>query len=202
MQTVTWALAMPRSLFYKITAIWPCAYYTDSCPLPIGAQQYYSATEQTDMRDKMRTGNYLLFDGKPVNVVQDVSITTTALAGLDTGSYTSSIYFLPLKVMGNKPSLYKQFFNFNAPGAAMDFVKAFKLTGTFNTTDNGKFLWLFKPPTNYCVQMQVIARETLVLRTPFLSARLTNVRWTPLHMERSPFPGDATYVNGGKTSRL
>lgn len=202
MNPVTWVLAMPRSLFYEAAAIWPCAYYTARCPLPAGATQFVEARDQIQMRDDMRNGSYLMVDGKRVMVVQDTAIPMTALAGPDLGSYTGSIYFVPLKVRGNKASLYKQYFNWNAPGAAIDFVKAFgNLSANFQASDNGKFLWLFQPPSSYCIQFEVMARQTLVLRTPYLAARLNNVRWTPLNMERSPYPGAATYVNGGKTNR-
>jgi hypothetical protein len=110
---------------------------------------------------------------------------------------------LPLKVLGNQSPLYKEFFDWNGPGAAMDFLKGLggNMANNFSTSDNGKYLWLFQPPTSYCVQIEVISRQTLVLRTPYLAGRLTGVRWTPLNMERSPFTADPTYVNGGKTAR-
>lgn len=205
MTPVTWVLAMPRSLFYILSSVWPCAYFTAGCPVPAGMTAFSNVNDQINERDKMRRESMLLIDGEYVTVVQDTAITTTALTGVDTGSYTASIYFVPLKVRGNKACTYKQYFNFNGPGAAMDFLKGFgannPLVNNFRTSDNGKFLWLFQPPSSYCVQMEVMAMQTLVLRVPYLAARLLNVRWTPLSVERSPYPGDATYVNGGKTNR-
>lgn len=200
---IEFVVAMPRSLFYELAAAWPCAYFTARCQLPGSAVLNIDAKDQTDTRDKMRNGGYLLFDGVPVRVVQDVSIPVTAMTGVDVGSYTGSIYMLPLKVLGGKAVLYKQYFNFDAPGAAIDFVKKLggNIANNFSTTDGGKYLWLFQPPTTYCVQVEVMSRQTLVLRTPYLAGRLTGVRWTPFAMERSPFPGAATYVNGGKTTR-
>jgi hypothetical protein len=200
---IEFVLVMPRSLFYEVSAAWPCAYYTARCQVPGAVQVTVDATDQTEMRDKLRSGSYLLFDGQPVRVVQDVSIPKTALTGVDAGSYTGTIYFLPLKVLGNQSPLYKEFFDWNGPGAAMDFLKGLggNMANNFSTSDNGKYLWLFQPPTSYCVQIEVISRQTLVLRTPYLAGRLTGVRWTPLNMERSPFTTDSTYVNGGKTAR-
>lgn len=200
---IEFVVVMPRSLFYEVAAAWPCAYFTARCQVPGSVVVNIDARDQTEMRDKMRNGSYLLFDGVPVRVVQDVSIPKTALAGVDLGSYTGSVYILPLKVLGGKSPLYKEFFNWNAPGAAMDFLQKLggNIQNNFSTTDNGKYLWLFQPPTTYCVQIEVISRQTLVLRTPYLAGRLTSVKWTPFGMERSPFVGDPTYVNGGKTTR-
>jgi hypothetical protein len=200
---VTWAIAMPRSLFYEVTAAWPCAYYTNRCQLPGSNTEFVNSRDQIEMRDQMRAGNYLLIDGEKVKVVPDTAIARTALTGVDAGSFTGSIYFVPLTVLGNKSVTYKQYFDYSGPGAAEEFLSGLggNIGSFFKVTDKGKYLWLFQPPTSYCIQIEAMSRMTLVLRTPYLAARLTNVRWTPIAVERSPFTTDPTYVAGGVSTR-
>lgn len=72
--------------------------------------------------------------------------------------------------------------------------------GSYQPLADGAFLLHMKPPTNECIQARIVTKPRLVLRTPFLAGKLTNVRWTQADIERSPFPGAATYVNGGQTT--
>ena len=41
----------------------------------------------------------------------------------------------------------------------------------------------------------------IILRTPQIAGRITNVCYEPLQHERDPFPSDPYFVNGGNTSR-
>lgn len=73
--------------------------------------------------------------------------------------------------------------------------------GSFYTTDAGTYLWKRKPPTEYCVQIGAVHRPRLVLRTPYIAARIQNVSWAPLTVhERSAFTDSGYFVNGGRTT--
>src|SRR5690242_8224339 len=104
---VEWVLAMPWGLFYELTAIWPCAYATYRCTtLGENNRGVVDIVAQNKMRDDMRgdiysnTGQYLLIDGQRVPVVLDDGIAETNLPG---SSFSSGIYFVPLRVLGNRP---------------------------------------------------------------------------------------------------
>lgn len=198
------ALTMRWGLFYELTEIWPCAYLSYRCALPDGSTNFISAEGQTAMRDAMRgnlddrTGQYLLIDGMKVKVIIDDAITETVLPG---ESFTSTIYFVPLSVMGNIPTLYMEHLKYDIANGAQDFANAVAPAGSYFATDDGRFFWHRKPPTNFCVQMLAKTEPRLLLLTPYLAARLTNVKYTPLAHERDPFTDSSFFVNGGSTSR-
>lgn len=198
-----WSITMPWSLFYTITEVWPCAYYTYRCSLTgTNATQFVDTAEQIKLRDDMRgnyydrTGQYLLIDGERVPVILDDAITETEVGS---GVFGASIYFVPMTVLGSTPVTYMEYFDYDAPNGAMEMARMMAPADSFYTSDGGRFLWHRKPPTNFCVQALVKSEPRLILLTPFLAARLTNVRWTTMDHERSPFADSAYFVNGGRT---
>lgn len=206
---VKWVIAMRWSAFYELTEIWPCNYMTYQCSaFNTSAGQPFGGTAQElmAMRDGMRadwdgrTGQYLLINGEKVQVVIDDAIPETALAG---GAFNSSIYFVPLTVIGGRPATYMEYVNYDAANGFMDGARALAPDGSYFTTDAGRFAWHKKPPTNFCVQALVKTEPRLILRTPQLAARLTNVAYTPYQHEDEAFITPGYYfVNGGKTDRL
>lgn len=199
-----WVLAMRWSLFYELTELWPCAYATYRCQNNFSTSQvnYIDNNDMMRLRDEMRgdwdnrTGQYLLIDGVKVPVVIDDAITET---GLGTGAYHSPIYFVPLTVRGGVQATYMEYFPYEA---AMEAARALAPADSFFATDNNRFLWHKKPPANFCVQALVKSEPRLILRTPQLAARLTNIAYTPSFHEREPFTDSTYFVNGGKTDRL
>lgn len=202
---VRWAIVMPWSMFYEVTEVWPCAYLTYRCTnLGSGSTNFVPADASIQMRDGMRgdiysrTGQYLLIDGERVDVVLDDGITEL---GIGAGTFRSSIYFVPLTVLGGTPVTYMEYLDYDAPNGALAAARAFAPEGSYRTSDSGRFLWHMKPPTNYCVQMMAKTETRLILRTPHLAARLTGVQYTPIQHERSAFTDSDYFVNGGSTDR-
>lgn len=205
---VSWVLTMSWSLFYQLTEIWPCAYSTYRCTSAntFDTTQVQNVDTQwmIDMRDSMRgdifsrTGQYLLIDGQRVPVIIDDGIAETALAG---SSFSSTIYFVPLTVLGGTPVTFMEHINYDAPNGAMDAARLLAPDGHYMTSDGGRFLWHKKPPTNYCVQMTAKCEPRILLLTPHVAARMTNVKYTPLAKERDWDPDGSYYVDGGRTAR-
>lgn len=199
---VSWVLTMPWSLFYEVTEVWPCAYLTYRCTVATGSTQFVDANAQVQMRDDMRgdifnrTGQYLLIDGQRVPVVIDDAITETVLAG---ESFTAPIYFVPLRVLGNTPVTFLEYLDYDMPGGAMEAARTFAPDGMYYTSDNGRFLWHKKPPTNFCVQLLAKTETRLLLLTPYLAARLTNVKYTPVAHEASWDTASSYFVDGGRS---
>lgn len=201
-----WAFAMPYSLFYEIVNAWPIAYstYRTAANVPTGTTNFVQADVVLRMRDEMmgdmvnRTGQYLLIDGQRVPVVLDDAITETELTS---GQFEADIYLVPLTVLGGRPVTYWEYFDYNTPGGPMDMARAMAPDGSYYTTDNGRFMWHKKPPTNFCVQAIAKMEPRLLLLTPYIAGRLTDVRYTPLQHERSAFTDSSYFVNGGSTSR-
>lgn len=211
LEPATWNLVMPWSLFYEITEIWPCAYMTYRCQssgtfdVNTGAQISVSnADAMIKMRDDMRgdiyarTGQYLLIDGQRVPVILDDGVAETQIAG---ASFRATIYFVPMTVLGGTPVTYWEYFNYDGPNGPLEMAKVMAPTDSYFTSDGGRFLWHKKPPTNFCVEMLAKTEPRVILLTPMIAARLTNVQYTPLAHERQVDPSASYYADGGKTGR-
>lgn len=201
----SWAIVMPWALFYQVTEVWPCAYSTYRCTvLGENNRGVIDIMGQNAMRDDMRgdidsqTGQYLLIDGQRVPVLLDDGVAETVLPG---ASFTASIYFVPLRILGNRPATFLEYVNYDGPNGAMDMARALAPQGSYYTTNAGRFLWHTKPPTNFCVQMLAKTEWRVILETPQIAAVLQNVKYTPVAHQRSPFPTSSYYVNGGGTDR-
>ena len=200
---VKWGIAMSWALFYELTEVWPIAYHTYRNVIttsPATQTLFNDGRAISEMRDAMRgniddmSGQYLLIDGEKVMVILDEAITETVLAG---ESFTSTIYFVPLTVLGGTVVTYIEYFD---QGLSYEFAQQFA-PGFYQVTDGGRFLIHKKPPTNFCVQLLGKTEPRVVLRTPFLAGRLTSVKYTPVAHQRDSFTDSSYFVNGGGTSR-
>lgn len=198
---VQWNIVMSFGLFYELTEIWPVSYMTyRATNIPSGSTNFVNSSDVERMRDEMRgdlynyTGQFLLIDGQKIPVVLDDAITETQNAG---SSFSSSIYFVPLTVLGGIPVTYMEHFNYNE--GSIEMGNAFAGEGSYFASDNGRFLWHRKPPTNFCVQILAKTEPRLLLLTPYLAARLTDVNYTPLEHERQYDPAASYYKDGGRT---
>jgi hypothetical protein len=198
---VKWALTMPDQLFYEITAFWPCNYLTNQCQTAVtgssNVQIQVTGNEAVQMRDEMRAGNFLWLDGDKVDVVIDEAIIPTTANGTD---YVAPMYFVPLNVLGRTPVTFLEYFNYDESGAAMDAAKILAPTGFFSTSDNGRFFWTKEAPTVWCVDLIALMEPRLKVLTPQLGARILNIKYTPLMVTDSPWPGDTNYKAGGSST--
>lgn len=196
----TWAITMRFGAFYELTQVWPLAYFTNGNTVQTAAAPLFNNGESmVRLRDEMREQNYLLVDGQKVPVIIDEAITETSPA---TGIFSSSIYFVPLTVLGGTPVTFFEHVNYDAPMGAMDSARVMAPDGSYQTSDGGRFLWHRKPPANFCVQMVAKTQPRLLLLTPHIAGRLTNVRYAPYLHERGSFTDDGYFANGGRTDRL
>lgn len=196
--TVTWTIAMREELFYEITAVWPCNYLTYRCIFPNSEGVLnVSANDAIAMRDSMRQGNYLVIDGMRWNVTLDDCIPNQDegdAAPLSAGEFASDIYFIPLTVRGGTRVTYWEYFDYAR--SSIPAINQGRLSG-FYWSDGGRFLWHAKPPTNWCVEHIAKIEPRVIVLTPHLAARITNVAYNPLMMTRQSLPTDAYFVNGG-----
>lgn len=194
---VKFAFVMPSQMFYELTAVWPCAYNTSRCAAnAVGATVFVDGrTERQDV-EAMRSGKYLLIDDEKVEVILDDAIAENE----SSGTFTSTIYMVPLVYQGNKPGMWVDYFNFDNP-QAVQMRNAFGAPGEFKTLNNGRFFWI--PRKNgACVSADLVEMHRIMLKVPFLAARITNVKYTPQIQMVSGWPTDTTrFYNGGDTTR-
>lgn len=196
--TVSFAIVMRNALFHELTAVWPCSYLTFRClntGTSNGSTQFVDAQAALNMRDEMRNGKFLWIGGEKVPVITDNTISYTETSP---GVFRSTIYIVPLTVMNGIPALYQEYFDFSGPGAAQEFLSKVNLWGV-EVLDGGKYLMTVER-NGTCFKMQMLRRRRLILRTPYLAARLTNVVFSPIKLERSWNPSDPYFVNGGNTT--
>ena len=107
----------------------------------------------------------------------------------------NDIYFVPLTVRGGLATTYWEYLDYSR-GAMVGAADGNYAPGDF-WTDGGRYLWHKKPALNWCVQLLAKIEPRIILLTPQLAGRLQNVQYCPLQHERTPFPGDPYFVNGG-----
>jgi hypothetical protein len=192
-------LAMSWGLFYALTEIYPITYstYRSTGLIPDNARLVVDSRAEREERDAMLNGEYLLIDGVRVPVIVDNSIVETD----DGGAFTSSLYMIPMTVLGNIPSTYIEYFNWAVPGGALDATEALGIAGAFDVRDGGRFLIARDSHTWTCVQMAAWTKPRLVMRTPYLAGRIENVKYEPELKERDWNPTNPSYYkDGGRTS--
>lgn len=197
---VRWAFAMRSQMFYELTAIWPCSYLSFRCATSIVSPAMVGQIDATDairLRDEMRAGSYLLVDGDRIDVILDDAIPETSNTNdqnVPSGCFASDIYLLPFSVVGGTSVLFMEYFEYSNPSLmdALGNMILGRVEGAFIT---------WPKQINQCIQWQSKIEPRLVLRTPWLAARLQDVVYCPVQHEREPFPTDPYFVNGGKVSR-
>lgn len=194
---VRFLLAMRPELFWEITAMWACAYFTDRCTVVAPATVVVQSKDAVQFRDDMRAGRYLLIDGERIQVVLDDGIpvdTPTTNANVAEGCQCSDIYLIPMSVVGGRAVTYLEYFDYTNPSmaAAMANMVLGRVEGAFLT---------WPRQTNQCVVWQTKTEPRLVVRTPWLAGRIQNVEYCPTQQARTPFPDDPYFVDGGLTHR-
>jgi len=194
---VRWVFAMRPQLFYELTACWPCSYLTYKCEVSGNQRINIDGQDAVRFRDEMRAGRYLLIDGERVEVIVDDGIpetNNTNDANVPSGCFGTDIFLLPMSVIGGQSTLYLEYFQYQNPAVqeALGQMVLGRIEGAFIT---------WPRQTNLCVQWQSKIEPRLVLRTPWLAARLTHVVYCPAQHTREAFPEDPYFTDGGKTSR-
>jgi len=195
-------LVMREPLFYAITEIWPCQYNSYRCTTnPTSVVAGFDTLQSIAMRDAMRMGQYLLIDGRQVPVILDDCIGEENHADngtIPTGGFASDIYFVPFSARGGTiRTLYWEYYDYSK-----DVLPDISGVGgaTYFWSDGGVFLWGLKPPDNWCLEVISKVEPRLILRTPQLAGRLTNVAYTPLQHVDDPLPSQDYFTNGGVVS--
>lgn len=198
-------LVMREDLFYHLTEIWPCRYITYRCDNiaggnvdPVGS---FSVEGMYQMKVEMRNGQYLMVDGKRVPVIFDDCIPEENQAdngAIPIGGFASDIYFVPFSARGGTlRTLYWEYKDYrNSVIPDVNTARA----GSFFWSDNGTFLWGVKPPVNWCLDLIAKIEPRLILRTPQLAGRLTDVVYVPLQHTDDVLPSQDYWVNGGNAT--
>jgi hypothetical protein len=186
-------LAMRPDMFWALTQMWPCSYLTVNCGVDNTTTNRVNvdAAQQVQMRDSMRQGNFLWVNGKQVRVFLEDGIEQAAAGP----GFSSTIYFIPFSAGGQRVTYIEGFDQQNTGIAA--FRDAAGISN-YRTANGG--LWaVTSRQTGFCYELLFAAQPRLVMRTPFLAARIENVVYKLTQgYSRSPFPDEAYFANGGR----
>lgn len=195
---VQWVIVMRPQAWRAISAMWPIQYNTQPDYTTISGTEHrviLDARENVRDRDAMRAGLYLDLNGKRYNVVLDTGIVeenNQSGVGLLADEFASSVYFLPLSIVGNLPVLYWEYLDHRLGVPQSNLVPG--LATWF--TDQGRFLWSWK--TEYtCFKLRAEVDTRVVLRTPHLAAKIQDLKYSRRLPLRDPDPASVYHVDGG-----
>jgi len=201
-EPVKCAIAVRPELWYELSACWPCRYLTNRCQDAAGTQVAVINDENnTKLRDRIRDNMQLPIHGIWYDVIVDDGIfehNSTNNANLAAGEFASSIYFVPVTILGNFPATYRQYLNYKHPLADQN-VRMLRGMEHF-WTDNGIFSWAIDIE-KWCYKLCLKTEQRVVLRTPQLAGKIQHVKYTPLQHLRSPFPSSPYFAGGGVSIR-
>lgn len=200
--TALWA--MRPELWQILTEVWPCQYNTSKCATSIiGTQSrvVIDGRENVAQRDAMRSGMTIEVNGRSYTVVTDDGINeqdSTNDANLAAGFYASTIFFVPLTVVGNFPVTYREYLDYRAATASAN-VALMNGRSDF-WTDDGIYSWALEQ-VKWCYKFALKTEQRIILRTPHLAGRIDNVMYSPLQHLRSSDPASSYFQDGGVSLR-
>lgn len=203
MSPVDWVVVMRPELFDELVKIFPVEQYLYALQTMnkfANGRVVVNAGDAAAMRDDMLNNLWLPVRGRRRRIILDDGIpeqNVTTTGSLLAGQYASDIYIIPLAVLGGIRVTWFEAFNYSNANlrAALEMVQNREAVWT---TDGGRFLF-FTTRTATCINLCYRLEPRLIMRTPYLAGRLTNVGYSPLQHYRSSFPDNAYFLDGGKS---
>lgn len=189
---VDFRLVMRSQLFFELTRFWPQQYNTDGANLSAAGYDALQL-ENIRMRDELRNSRTLIINSRRYAVILDDCIAEETGGSVPLGGYASDIYIVPFSARGGSlRTMYWEYFDYRAQ--ALPDLSGLPM---WFWSDNGAFLWVMTAPKNWCLDVASRVEPRLILRTPQLAGRLTDVVYIPLQHTNDPLPSQNYHVNGG-----
>jgi hypothetical protein len=197
----TWVVVMRPELWEVLSEVWPCAYNTNRCADAVRGSQsrvFIDGRENVAMRDRMRDNLTIDINGNQYQVILDDGIfehNANNNANLVPGQFASSIYFVPITVLGF-PVTRREHVDYRLGGDDVDLLRGTQIFWT----DDGVYSWAVDG-TRWCYTLAVKTEQRIVLQTPQLAGKIQNVAYAPLQHLRSFDPSSPYHFDGGSSSR-
>lgn len=191
--------AMRPELFLVISEVLPIRQFQAALAQMAqfaGGQVNVDARDMQTERNRIRRELTIPINGRMVSVIEDDTITeqnVTTTGSLLAGQYASDMYYIPTVVNGIPVTYWETWNHDNQQSRA---IQNWAGPNTTFTTDGGRFRWdvNFK---NGCLKLNMRMKPRLMLHTPQLAGRITNVGYQPLQHLRSWDPNSSYFANGG-----
>ncbi len=198
--TPEYEIGMRPELWQEITEIIPVQKYERVLAVinnVTNGRGNVNASDVYGERNAMRASLLIPINGRMIPVVLDDTIAETALGNVGgVPKYSSTIYGIPLTVLGGYPVTFWEYFNHSNGNAQIIQNMANGLTWT---TDGGLFRW-FADFARGCLKLNVKFSPRLRMRTPQVAWRIDAVAYQPQLHFASYSPDSSYFVNGGVTS--
>jgi hypothetical protein len=191
---VSWAWVMDKRLFNALTYIYACTYpYTRCTDFTAGTPGGRTQSEIQDRALAMQRGQYLLMQGTPVPVLFTAG-TEVAIPDQSGNGLTADAYLVPMTNNGTALT-YMEYFPLNN-----QFITEWEGLATQGrlTHNNGMFMTAIRSD-GFCDELLLTGRFRMILRTPFLAARIDNITFNSLRGYRDFEPGGTFHYDGGVT---
>jgi len=197
---VRWAIAMRPDLWQVLSECYPCAYNTNRCSnAVVGGSVTIDGREMTLERDRMRQSMTIDINGYTYPVVTDIGIpeqTNIEDGNVPAGCYASSIFMIPLSIVGNFPVTYMEHVNYQAGARDVSLLQGKEVFWT----DRGRYSWALDSQL-WCYELVAKIEPRVVLRTPQLAGRIDHVGYCPLQHTRVSDPSSPYFFDGGVSIR-
>lgn len=195
MPGTVFAIVMRREQFRAAVDNWACNYATYRCTSSNAGLPYNNDVQETNaLRLEMMRGQYLLVDQEPISVVFSEGITRE---GVGANHFKSDIYIVPISWEG-MPLTRLEFYPMNNEVGS---EYASFIGDDIAYFNNGQFIGGYRS-TGLCKEYHFGAKFRLILETPFLAARLDDVRFKAYAPIRNSDPSDSWfYADGGRSFR-
>lgn len=193
-------ICMRPELWYELSMIWPTAWMTTrNITLPAGNTNFLDATRIREMVAEMQRSMIMWLNGRKYRVVLDDGIfeyTNVNDANVPAGSFASNIYFVPLRVLGQRDVTFFEHLDYRVGRQEISDARLQYIYWT----DDGRFLWTHET-TKFCFTVSGELKPRIVLLTPQLAGRINHVLYTPAQHFKS-FDQDSDYFfKGGEDDR-
>jgi hypothetical protein len=152
------------------------------------------------MVQEMQQSMMMWLNGRRYRVITDDGIyeydSTNDANNVPAGSFASNIYFVPLRIMGQRDVTFYEHLDYRV--GRQEIADA-RLQQTY-WTDDGRFLWT-NETQKFCFTVSGEIRPRVVLLTPQLAGRIDHVLYSPLQHMRSWDPSSDYFFKGGEDSR-
>lgn len=198
---VQWVIAMRPDLWQVLSECYPCAYNTNRCASAVlgTSQVFLDGRENVAERDRMRREMTIDINGFTYPVVTDIGIpeaTNITDGNVPAGSYASSIFMIPLSIVGNFPVTYMEHVDYTAGARDVALLRGKEVFWT----DRGRYEWALDSQL-FCYELVAKIEPRVVLRTPQLAGRIDSILYSPLQHVRESDPDSPYHLDGGLSIR-
>ena len=202
---VDWVVVMRPELWQVVSSLVPYQSILATmmnATIPASYQVNIDGGSLARERNALREGMRLPINGQNLMVITDDGITelnNATDANLAAGEYSSDVYILPLRYLGNRPGMKIQYKDFRFIAGEISATDDM-VSGFYKPSPDGRFWWALVRD-GPCFKIRAETQPRIILKTPQLAARIQNVKYVPLQHLRSPDQDSPYFYKGGVSTR-